>query len=78
VFFGNMGSPDRLDFTVIGRAVNAASRIEALTKPLDRDILISEPVAAHLGKELEDLGAHLLRGLDAPIRVFSPRPADDP
>lgn len=78
VFFGNMGSPDRLDFTVIGRAVNAASRIEALTKPLDRDILISEPVAAHLGKDLEDLGAHLLRGLDAPIRVFSPRPADDP
>ncbi len=34
VFFGNMGSPDRLGFAVIGRAVNQASRVEALTKTL--------------------------------------------
>ena len=78
VFFGNMGSPDRLDFTVIGRAVNATSRIEALTKTLGRDILITESVAARIKTNLDDLGAHALRGLDEPLRLFSPGPADGP
>ncbi|MGF1625763.1 MAG: adenylate/guanylate cyclase domain-containing protein, partial [Alphaproteobacteria bacterium] len=52
VFFGNVGAPDRLDFTVIGRAVNTASRVEALCKPLGCPLLITAPVAARLSRPL--------------------------
>ncbi len=72
VFFGNVGAPQRLDFTVIGRAVNTAARIESLSKELGRDILLSEPVARHIEAGLDDLGLHTLRGLKDPIRLFSP------
>src|SRR5690606_35523555 len=41
VFFGNIGAPARLDFTVIGSAVNEASRVEALQKKIGRSILIT-------------------------------------
>lgn len=72
VFFGNVGAPGRLDFTVIGPAVNAASRVEALSKNLGRAILITEPVARLLSRPLEDLGEHRLRGLAKPLGLFSP------
>ncbi|MEO1613830.1 MAG: adenylate/guanylate cyclase domain-containing protein, partial [Pseudomonadota bacterium] len=72
VFFGNVGAPNRLDFTVIGRAVNEASRVEALTKVLKTPTLVTEQVEALLEDEtLVDLGAHELRGVAAPVRVFS-------
>jgi adenylate cyclase len=71
VFFGNVGAPARLDFTVIGRAVNEAARIEALTKDLGRDLLISAPVFARLDAELEDLGIHPLRGVAEGMHLFS-------
>jgi adenylate cyclase len=70
VFFGNVGAPERLDFTVIGRAVNAASRVEALSKSLGRSILVTEPVARLLDRRLEPLGQHELRGLSAPISIY--------
>ena len=73
VFFGNVGAPGRLDFTVIGRAVNAASRVEALSKSLGRTILITETVAARLDRPLDDLGRHPLRGVAQPVAIFSPR-----
>ncbi len=71
VFFGNVGAAQRLDFTVIGRAVNTTARVEGLSKELRRDILLTEPVAAHIGTGLDDLGLHALRGLKEPIRLFS-------
>lgn len=72
VFFGNMGAPDRLDFTVIGRAVNTTARIEALCKPLNRTILISGPVAGLIDRPLENLGSHQLRGVAEPVALFGP------
>ncbi len=70
VFFGNVGAPERLDFTVIGKAVNAASRIEGLCKPLGRSILVSGPVAAASSRPLESLGRHALRGVAEPMEIF--------
>ena len=72
VFFGNVGAPERLDFTVIGRSVNATARVEALSKQLGRPLLITEPVAKRLSAPLDHLGAHGLRGLSEPVGLFSP------
>ena len=72
VFFGNIGSPERLDFTVIGPAVNEASRVEALQKVLGRTVLITGSVARHLDCPLDHLGEHTLRGVSAPVSIYSP------
>ena len=72
VFFGNVGAPERLDFTVIGRAVNEASRVEALTKVLGRPLMVTAPVAALLDTPLDALGEHELRGLARPMAIFAP------
>lgn len=74
VLFGNVGGLDRLDFTVIGRAVNEASRVEQLTKELSCPILVTEPVALLLDAELASRGSHVLRGISEPIGIFSAAP----
>jgi adenylate cyclase len=73
VFFGNIGAAERLDFTVIGRAVNEASRVEGLCKPLGRPLLMTGAVASLLGDEAEPLGAHHVQGVAEPLAVFAPR-----
>lgn len=70
VFFGNIGATRRLDFTVIGEAVNIASRIEGLCKPLRREIIISKQVADLLDQNAEELGTHALKGMDKPEQLF--------
>lgn len=70
VFFGNVGAPDRLDFTVIGAAVNEACRVEALTKTIGRDLLMTEAVARHVPHDVEHLGEHQLRGVSARMSVY--------
>jgi adenylate cyclase len=72
VFYGNIGAADRLDFTVIGRAVNTASRIEGLTKTLNHPLLMSAEVAQGLTVPPLSLGTHALRGVGTPIAVFTP------
>jgi adenylate cyclase len=65
VLYGNVGAIDRLDFTVIGPAVNEAARIEALCEPLGRKVLVSAELAAAVGAScrLVPLGHHRLRGV---------------
>jgi adenylate cyclase len=70
VFFGNIGAPDRLDFTVIGAAVNEACRVEALTKVIGRQLLITGAVAQYVLNEVEHLGEHQLRGVASRVSLF--------
>ncbi|MDW6021169.1 adenylate/guanylate cyclase domain-containing protein [Mesorhizobium sp. BAC0120] len=71
VFWGNIGTADRLDFTAIGPAVNLVSRLEGLCKPLDRSVLISGAVASETKAPLVPLGEHMLRGIAEPCAVFT-------
>jgi adenylate cyclase len=74
VLYGNVGAVDRLDFTVIGPAVNEVARIEALCEPLGRAVLTSAEFAAAVddaGDRLERLGRHTLRGLREPKEIFA-------
>jgi adenylate cyclase len=71
VAYGNVGASHRLDFTVIGPAVNRASRLLDLAKRLDRQVLVSQAVAREVDQPLIDLGRHPLRDVEKPQRVFS-------
>lgn len=71
VLYGNIGSPDRLDFTVLGPAVNLTSRLEGLAKQLDRPTVCSEPFRQAWDEAAEPLGAHPIRGLADPQPVFA-------
>ncbi|MBS3650782.1 adenylate/guanylate cyclase domain-containing protein [Pseudaminobacter sp. 19-2017] len=71
VVYGNIGSPDRLDFTVVGSTVNHASRLEGMAKLLGRRAVCSPEVANALpAGATEDLGVHMLKGFEQPQRVF--------
>ncbi len=72
VLYGNVGGENRLDFTVIGPAVNLASRIESLTREVSRPILVSEEFAQLHGGRFESLGDFSFKGIDADCRVLAP------
>jgi adenylate cyclase len=73
VMYGNIGSRSRLDFTVIGPAVNMASRLETLTKQVGRPVLLSRAFADFVKGEfeLEPVGEYPVRGFSEPIELFA-------
>jgi adenylate cyclase len=71
VAYGNVGGRRRLDFTVIGPAINHASRLQELTKSLSRSLLVSSAVARASPRPLVSLGRHRLRDVADPDEVFT-------
>jgi adenylate cyclase len=74
VFYGNIGSEDRLDFTVIGPAVNEVSRITAMCRSVDQPVLLSSAFAAAAGDArtgFVSVGRYALRGVERPQELFT-------
>ena len=74
VFYGNIGSKDRLDFTVVGPAVNEVSRIAAMCRSVDQPLLVSSKFAAAVGEarsRLVSVGRYALRGVASPQDLFT-------
>jgi adenylate cyclase len=75
VFYGNIGSKDRLDFTVVGPAVNEVSRIAAMCRSAERNVLVSEAFRASTHdterSRLVSVGRYALRGVERPQELFT-------
>jgi adenylate cyclase len=74
VVYGNFGSRDRLDFTVIGPAVNEVSRIAAMCRLIDQPVLVSSAFFESLGpqqSQLVSVGRYALRGVAQPQELFT-------
>jgi adenylate cyclase len=76
VYYGNIGSLDRLDFTVVGPAVNEASRIATMCRSVEQPMLVSQAFAAVDGMRgrLVSVGRYALRGVERPQELFTLEP----
>jgi adenylate cyclase len=72
VFYGNVGSETRLDFTIVGPVVNLAARIAELAKDLERQVLVSDAIADIMGCRSGLFGRYQVKGFDDPVSVYSP------
>jgi adenylate cyclase len=75
VFYGNIGSQQRLDFTVIGPAVNEVSRIASMCRSVDLNVLMSSDFAAAIPEDqrgvIASVGRYALRGVKRPQELFT-------
>jgi adenylate cyclase len=74
VFYGNIGSEERLDFTVVGPAVNEVSRIASMCRSLDQPVLTSSAFAVAIDEPkrlLVSVGRYALRGVERPQSLFT-------
>ena len=71
VTYGNIGIPQRLEFTVIGPAANEAARVESMTKDLGKRVLASGAFAAAYPGKLVSVGKHRLKGVTVEHELFT-------
>lgn len=71
IMYGNIGSNDRLDFTVIGEAVNLTSRIAGMCGDLKKAVLASEEFAKEIAVTWEEIGEHRLKGIAIPRKIYA-------
>lgn len=72
VMYGNIGSPERLDFTVIGPTVNLVSRLAQLCRPLGEPIILSAEAAEAAATPMRPLGSHAFKGIGGDREAFAP------
>lgn len=73
VLYGNIGTTNRLDFTVMGPAVNLTSRLESMCKELGAQLTVSSVVSEGNQELLESFGAHHVKGIVKPVEVWGVR-----
>jgi adenylate cyclase len=78
VIYGNIGASNRLDFTVIGHAVNLVSRMQTLCRRFEKAMLFSAEFVQQSGVPALSMGRHELQGVAEPQEVFALLPAEDP
>ena len=72
VLYGNIGSPARLDFTVVGSAVNLTARLESLTSKVNEVCLVSQDFSDLTSMETRRVGEFELKGLSEPQAAYAP------
>jgi adenylate cyclase len=75
MMFGNIGTPNRLSFSVIGPSVNQVARLESLTKELGQPVVASRAFIDSCPGNWQSVGKHKVQGIAEPIEVFAPKPA---
>ena len=70
VLYGNIGTESRLDFTVMGPAVNLTSRLESMCKSLGAQLTVSKDVAQCYGECLQSFGVHAVKGVAEPVEIW--------
>src|SRR5580693_7133065 len=75
MIYGNVGVPERLQFTVVGAAVNEVVRVQDLTKQLGCPVLATATFADATAGPWRPLGAHLLRGFETPMLIVTTQTA---
>lgn len=71
VMYGNLGVPQRMQFTVIGAAANEAARLAGMCKDLKRWVLVSSAFPRCFPGQMASLGRHIMRGIDTPEEIFT-------
>jgi adenylate cyclase len=71
VLYGNIGVPERLEFSVCGPTANEVARLEGLTKTLHRQVLASDAFTALTQANWTAMGSHKLRGVSEPQPVYA-------
>lgn len=73
VLYGNIGVPERLEFSVVGHTANEVARLQDLSKTLERPVVASNQFSSLVQTDWEPMGSHQLRGVAEPQQVYALR-----